>query len=360
MRETDLVARLGGDEFVIVQSAMSHPRQADPLAKRIIETIGAPFDIDGHSIVVGASIGIAVGPNDGEEPDQLLKAADMALYKAKAEGRGTFRYFEPELDRRMRQRRALEVELRQALANHELDVHYQALVDLRSNDISGFEALVRWTHPTRGPVPPSEFIPVAEEIGLINQIGLWVLRTACAEAMNWPGDLKVAVNLSPVQFRSHSLVLDVLSALTEAGLPAERLELEITETAMLKDTKATLSVLHRLRQLGVRISMDDFGTGYSSLNHVRDFPFDRIKIDQCFIRSLGETGDSAAIVRAITGLAASLNVSTTAEGVETQAQLNFVRQEGCAEAQGYLFSAPLPARELGSLLSGSLRQRAAA
>jgi predicted signal transduction protein with EAL and GGDEF domain len=293
---------------------------------------------------------IAVAPHDGEDPDRLLKNADMALYRAKEDGRGIYCFFEPSMDAKMQARRALELDLRKALALGEFEVFYQPLVDLRSDEISGFEALLRWRHPARGLVPPAEFISLTEEIGLINPIGAWVLKQACREAARWPDDIKVAVNLSPVQFKSGTIVLDVISALGESGLPARRLELEITEAVLLQDTDATVSTLTQLRDLGAHVSMDDFGTGYSSLGYLRKFPFDKIKIDRSFIHDMAEKPDSVAIVRAVAGLGSTLGITTTAEGVETEDQLAQLRAEGCTEVQGYLFSEPKPASELPGLL----------
>jgi diguanylate cyclase (GGDEF)-like protein len=347
---TDIVARLGGDEFAIVQMSVDQPVGATTLAARLIREISETYVVQGHQIVIGASVGIAVAPNDGTDPDRLLKNADLALYRAKEDGRGTYRFFEAGMDAKMQARRRLEVELRKALALGEFEVFYQPLVNLKTNRVGGFEALLRWRSPGRGLVPPGEFIPLAEEIGLINAIGAWVLKQACTEAAGWPDEIKVAVNLSPVQFKRGTVVLDVIAALGASGLPAHRLELEITETVLLQDTEATLSILNQLRALGARISMDDFGTGYSSLSYLRKFPFDKIKIDQSFIRDLSDQPDSVAIVRAIAGLGSTLGIATTAEGVETDEQLEKVRAEGCTEVQGYLFSKPRPANELGALL----------
>jgi len=349
VRETDTVARLGGDEFAIVQSSVEQPRDATTLAQRLTQVLSAPYMLDGHQVVIGTSIGIAVVPGDGDDPHELLKNADLALYRAKDEGRGRFRCFEPEMDARMQARRALELELRRALLVGEFEVFYQPLVKLRTNKVSCFEALVRWRHPERGLVPPSDFIPLAEEIGLILPLGEWVLRQACMDAMTWPEDVKVAVNLSPVQFTSRSLVADVAEALTDSGLAPERLELEITETVMLKDTEATLVILHQLKALGVRIAMDDFGTGYSSLSYLRRFPFDKVKIDRSFIEGLGLGGDCDTIVAAVTAMCNTLGMVTVAEGVETQDQLQMLRGGQCSEVQGYLFSQPRPAAEVMQL-----------
>ena len=357
----DTVARLGGDEFAIIQRG-AELRQSSELAQCLIETLSAPYDIDGHQVVIGCSVGIAIAPNDGDDPVALLKAADLALYRAKTNGRGTFQFYEAEMDARLQARRVLELDLRNALANEEFEVYYQPQINLDRNRISGFEALLRWNHPERGIVSPAVFIPVAEEIGLIGRIGAWVLKAACSEAMTWPDDIKVAVNLSPAQFKSRTLILDVTSALGVSGLRASRLELEITESVMLQDTEAVLMTLRQIQDLGVRISMDDFGTGYSSLSYLRKFPFDKIKIDQSFVRDLSERADSAAIVKAVATMSASLGMDTTAEGVETLEQLERVRLEGCTEVQGYFYSKPRPAREVPDLiasLSGAAPDRAA-
>ena len=350
VRDTDTVARLGGDEFAVVQVGGAQPVAATVLAQQLIETIAEPYEIEGHSVVIGTSAGIALAPNDGSDPDELLKNADMALYRAKAEGRGTYRFFEAKMDADMQARRLLEMDLRGALARNEFEVFYQPLVDLHSAALNGFEALLRWRHPARGLVSPAEFIPLAEEIGLISPIGAWVLKQACSDAAGWPSHLTVAVNLSPVQFRSKALVLDVVAALGASGLAASRLELEITEAVMLQDTEATLATLAQLKALGARISMDDFGTGYSSLSYLRKFPFDKIKIDQSFIRDLSSRPESLAIVRAVAGLGSTLGISTTAEGVETLGQLRAVRAEGCTQVQGFLLGRPKPASSIPALL----------
>jgi diguanylate cyclase (GGDEF)-like protein len=350
LHETDTVARLGGDEFAIVQVSGAQPVAATVLAQHLIETLAEPFEVEGHSVVIGTSIGMALAPNDGSDPDELLKNADMALYRAKAEGRGTYRFFEAKMDADMQARRLLEVDLRGALARNEFEVHYQALVDLASAKLNGFEALLRWRHPQRGLVSPAQFIPLAEEIGIIAPIGAWVLRQACTDAAGWPGELTVAVNLSPVQFKSKTLSLDVVAALGASGLPARRLELEITEAVMLQDTETTLATLNELKALGARISMDDFGTGYSSLSYLRKFPFDKIKIDQSFIRDLASRPESLAIVRAVAGLGSTLGIATTAEGVETMEQLRAVRAEGCTQVQGFLLGRPKPASLIPAML----------
>jgi diguanylate cyclase (GGDEF)-like protein len=351
IRETDFVARLGGDEFAILQADACQPTDATALANRLVEEISAPYELGGHQVVVGLSIGIALAPNDGMDPDELLRNADMALYRAKADGRGLYRFFEPAMDARMQARRSLEIELRKAITNGEFELFYQPLVDVQTEQVTGFEALLRWQHPLRGMIPPSEFITVAEETGLIVPLGEWVLRQACAEAVTWPSDVKIAVNLSPNQFKSKTLLLTVVSALAAAGLSPRRLELEITESVLLQDSEATLALLLELRGLGVRISMDDFGTGYSSLSYLRKFPFDKIKIDQSFIRDMSDHDDSLAIVRAVVAMGSGLCIGTTAEGVETARQFDQLKLEGCTEVQGYLFSPPRPAAEVKELLA---------
>jgi diguanylate cyclase (GGDEF)-like protein/PAS domain S-box-containing protein len=354
IRETDTVARMGGDEFVILQSAPGQPVEATALATRIVEALSAPFVVKDHQMVVGASVGIALSPGDGTEPEQLLKNADIALYRAKSEGRGTYRFFEKGMDVRMQARRALEMDLRKALVNGEFELYYQPIHDLGRNELCGFEALLRWIHPQRGMVSPAEIIPLAEETGFIVPIGEWVLREACAEADKWPPHLKVAVNLSPKQFKSRNLVQAVVNAIVASGLNPGRLELEITETALLSDSAATLETLRKLQNFGVRIALDDFGTGYSSLSYLRSFPFNKIKIDQSFINGLSDGSEEAvAIVRAVTQMGLSLGMSTTAEGVETASQLDIVRAEGCTEVQGYLFSSPQPAREIARMIAAA-------
>ena len=317
------------------------------MASRLIEVIGAPYELNGHQTVIGTSVGIAVAPDDGANPETLLAQADMALYRSKDDGRGTFRFFEQEMNTRAHARRELERDLRLALANGGFELNYQPLVNLEREEVSGFEALLRWRHPERGMISPGDFIPLAEETGLIVPIGEWVLREACAEAATWPDHIKIAVNLSPVQFKSRKLVEMVFNAVAAAGLAAQRLELEITESVLLQDSEATLATLRQLHDFGVRIAMDDFGTGYSSLSYLQRFPFDTIKIDRCFIANLSESDDSGlAIVRAISGLGRALGLAITAEGVETQQQLETVRLEGCTEMQGYIFSAAKPAGEI--------------
>ena len=350
VRGNNLAARLGGDEFAVILPSDVSPNEASDFAARLIKVLSATYDIDGNELVIGASIGIALSPGDGESSEELMRNADLALYRAKEDGRGVHRFFEREMDRQAQKRRDMELDLRRALANGEFELHYQPLVHVASDSISGFESLLRWRHPDKGMISPADFIPVAEDIGLIVAIGEWVLREACAEAMKWPADIKVAVNLSPVQFRSRNLVQVVISALAQSGLSPGRLELEITESVFLAETETNLAILHQLRELGVSISMDDFGTGYSSLSYLRSFPFDKIKIDRSFVKDLAKRSDSVAIVRAISGLGRSLNITTTAEGVETMDQLDWLRAEGCNEVQGFLFSAARPASEIEQLL----------
>jgi len=359
VREADTVARVGGDEFAIIHTGIEQPNDAAMLARRICEAVKAPCELHGHAVIVDTSIGIALAPGDGTDPTELLKNADMALYRAKADGRGTYRFFEPAMDARMKARRTLELALRVALANGEFELHYQPLVSLDDRRITCCEALIRWQHPERGLIPPAEFIPLAEEIGLIVPLGEWVLRQACADAMAWPGDVKVAVNLSPIQVMNQNLVAVIVGALAAAGLPASRLEVEITESVLMQNSETTLATLHRLRELGVKISMDDFGTGYSSLSYLRSFPFDKIKIDRCFISGLATGDDSVAIVLAIAGLAKHLGIATTAEGVETRQQLQQVKALGCSEIQGFLFSAPRPIDEVTQLLRSRVDRDAA-
>jgi diguanylate cyclase (GGDEF)-like protein/PAS domain S-box-containing protein len=351
VRASDTVARMGGDEFVVVQAEAERPNETAALAQRICESLRAPFDLNGNVVVVQASVGIAMAPDDGGEPNELLKNADIALYGIKSDGRGSYRFFEPEMDARMKARRELELALRSALVEGRFELLYQPLVSLKDNRVTCCEALLRWNHPERGVVSPAEFIPVAEEIGVIVTIGEWVMRKACADAARWPADVKVAVNLSPIQVMNPNLVSMVVGALASASLPANRLEVEITESVLLQNCEATLNALHNLRGLGVSISMDDFGTGFSSLSSLRSFPFSKIKIDRCFINGLSEEEDSLAIVRAVSGLAKNLGMITTAEGVETERQMEQVRALGCTEMQGYLFSPPVKAQDLWPLFS---------
>jgi diguanylate cyclase (GGDEF)-like protein len=361
VREVDTVARVGGDEFAIIHTGIDHPNDAAILARRICEAVREPCELHGHAVMADTSIGVALAPGDGNDPTELLKNADMALYRAKADGRGTYRFFEPAMDDAdIKMRRNLELALRMALTNGEFELHYQPLVNLDDRRITSCEALIRWQHPERGLIQPAEFIPVAEEIGLIVPLGEWVLRQACADAMKWPADIKVAVNLSPIQVMNQNLVAVVVGALAAAGLPASRLEVEITESVLMQNSEATLATLHRLRALGVRISMDDFGTGYSSLSYLRSFPFDKIKIDRCFISGLATGDDSVAIVLAIAGLAKHLGIATTAEGVETKQQLQQVKALGCSEMQGFLFSPPRRLDEVTQMFRARLEKDTAA
>jgi diguanylate cyclase (GGDEF)-like protein/PAS domain S-box-containing protein len=355
VREADIVARLGGDEFAIVQVEFERPHDAISLATRLIDAMSAPYQLDGHQVVAGASIGIAIAPGDGTAPDQLVKNADLALYRCKADGGNVYRFFEAQMDALMRERRALELDLRKALMNGEFALNYQPIVNLKTGRVTACEALIRWHQPERGLVPPLEFIPIAEETGLIVPIGEWVLERACTDAVEWPDEIAVAVNVSPVQFKTGDFFQVVARTLEKSCMPARRLELEITESVLMHDSNAALALLHKLKNLGVAIAMDDFGTGYSSLGYLRSFPFDRIKIDQSFIRDLPMSKESLAILRAVVGLGSSLNIVTTAEGVETQDQLEILRTEGCADVQGYFFSPPKGAAETKSLL-GSLSE----
>jgi diguanylate cyclase (GGDEF)-like protein len=347
----DMVARLGGDEFAIVKAGTRDVAELTALAEQILKALRAPVNYNGQEIPTDASIGIAIAPDHGDNLDDLLKRADLAMYAAKSEGRRTFRVFAPAYDAKARLRRQLEFDLRQALARGEFEVHYQPLVDLAANVVTGCEALLRWHHPERGMVSPADFIPVAEETGLIGEIGEWVLRQACTEAASWPGDIHIAVNVSPVQFRSRTLALKVAAALAESGLAPGRLELEITETVLIRDDQEALTILQQLRELGVRIALDDFGTGYSSLSYLHRFPFDKIKIDRSFICDIGQSEDSSPIVQAVVHMAAARHMATTAEGVETEAQRAVLLQLGCSQMQGWLFSPAVPAAKLKQLLS---------
>ncbi len=346
VRESDTVARLGGDEFAVIQTGPKEDGDAVVLAKRLIHALGQPYLLGGHQVISGCSVGMTMAPKDGTEVDDLLKKADMALYRAKDDKTLRYSFFEPELDTRMENRRALERDLRQALLRDELRLHYQPLVDGRTGKVTSYEALIRWQHPTRGMVSPADFIPMAEESGLIVPIGEWVVRTACEEAATWADEVKVAVNLSPAQFKSGRLPEMIGDALSHSGLSADRLELEITETVLLQNSETTLQALHRLRDLGVRIALDDFGTGYSSLSYLRSFPFDKLKIDRSFVQDLPESHSARAIVQAIAALGASFNMAITAEGVEKLEQMDYLRGEGCNEFQGFYLSKPKPKEEL--------------
>jgi diguanylate cyclase (GGDEF)-like protein len=355
VRHGDLVARLGGDEFAIIQANVRDQAQTETLAERIVETVSKPYEIDGNRVDIGTSIGMTMAPRDGQDADQLMKNADLALYRTKSQGRNGYSFFETEMNDQIQVRRTLEVDLRKAIDQEELELYYQPIISLETQAITGFEALLRWQHPGRGLIPPSEFIALAEEIGLISEIGAWTLQEACNQAARWPVPVKLAVNLSPLQIR-RNLTETVLHALAASGLPPERLELEITESVLLQDSQNTLSVLHQLRQLGVRIAMDDFGTGYCSLSYLRSFPFDKIKIDQAFIAGIEYTDESRAIVATVVGLADSLGMATVAEGIETFEQLRVVRECGCDEGQGFVFSRAVPAGQVAKFLKEGWQQ----
>jgi len=345
------VARLGGDEFAIVQTGIATDDDVTDLVMSVYDAIRTPFECLGHQLTTDASIGIAIAPEHGVDLEQILKNADLAMYAAKSAGRRTWRFFDPDMDAQARARRSLEVDLRQAVTHGELEVYYQPCVSLQDGRITGCEALVRWRHPERGMVSPAEFIPIAEETGLINEIGEWVLSTACAEAATWPNDIRLAVNVSPVQFKSATLALKITAALAASGLSAGRLDLEITEAVLIRDDETALAILHQLRAIGVRIALDDFGTGYSSLSYLQRFPFDKIKIDRCFVDGLDGANGSSSIVQAVVNIAAARRMTTTAEGVETEAQRQMLRMLGCSEMQGYLFSAARPAAQIKALLA---------
>lgn len=346
----DLLARVGGDEFVILQIKGEQPHAAETLARKVIEIVGRTYLVHGHSVQVGASVGIALVAADGNSPDELIKNADLALFKAKSSGRGTFRFFTDAMDREIQARRALEIDLRRALAMKEFSLVYQPQFEIEGKLLVGFEALIRWSTPDRGSVSPAVFIPLAEEIGLIDALGEWVLRTACKDAAGWTAPLSISVNLSPLQFKNPKLVESILSALAASGLAPSRLDLEITEGALIDNTDVVVAMLRQLKELGVKVSIDDFGTGYSSLSYLQKFPFDKIKIDQSFIRSMENSHDSAAIVRAVTALGRSLGMTTIAEGVETEAQLQQIAEEGCRQVQGYLTGRPLSGVDAAALV----------
>jgi diguanylate cyclase (GGDEF)-like protein len=350
VREVDTVARVGSDEFGVI-AAVAGPERADQLADRISAAIATPHIINGQHVTLSSSTGIALAPNDGIEPDNLIRNAQLALIRARSGGHGKRCFFEADMNTRAQTRRLLESDLRNALSAGQFELFYQPLFGLAGTAVSGCEALLRWRHPERGLVSPAEFIPLAEEIGLIVPLGAWVLRQACMEAAGWPNGLRVAVNVSTIQFRSRGLVETVIAALAESGLAADRLELEITESVLLSDDSATLDMLHTLRRIGVRISLDDFGTGYSSLSYLRTFPFDKIKIDRSFLQDLCSNQATMVIVSALINLATGLGMMVTAEGVETQAQLDWLRSAGCTEAQGYLISRPLSTENLRSFVS---------
>jgi diguanylate cyclase (GGDEF)-like protein/PAS domain S-box-containing protein len=348
--ETDVAARLVGDEFAIIQTAISGPTDVIDLITQIHKAIKEPCEIGGHQLLTDVSIGIAIAPDNGTDPDQLLKNADLAMCGAKTDGRGSYRFFEPGMDARIKARHALEFDLREAIRNGGFDLYYQPFLSLRDNTITGCEALLRWRHSERGMISPTEFIPIAEGTGLITILGEWVLRTACAQAVTWPNNINVAVNVSPVQFKNGNFVQMVINALGASRLPARRLELEITEAVLIHDDEAALAMLHQLRGLGVRIALDDFGTGYSSLSYLQRLPFDKIKIDRSFINDVAESEGSRSIVKAVVSIATTRNITTTAEGVETEQQMKLLRRLGCTEMQGYLFSPAIPAAKIRELL----------
>lgn len=350
IRQNDIVARIGGDEFAITQPDAPQPAAATALALRLVDLIGRAYAVNGHVLHIGASVGVAIAPDDSVDPDILLKNADLALYRAKGEGRGRYCFFESGMDARMQARRTTEIELRRAMALKELRVVYQPQLHLGTNAVIGFEALVRWQHPTRGVMTAAEFVPLAEEVGVLGVIGEWVLRTACKEAALWPVPVKIAVNLSAMQFRGGKLVETVASILAQTNLPASRLELEITEGSLLSNTDHNIGVLNGLRRLGVTVALDDFGTGYSSLGYLQSFRFDRLKIDRCFVHDIESEADKRAIFRAVISLAGALGIKTIAEGIETEAELACVRAEGCEEGQGYLTGRPLSAEAAMELL----------
>ncbi len=355
----DFVARLGGDEFAVFRPGVENRGDVLPLVNKIQDAIRRPAECLGHHVIVDASIGIALASNDMRDLDQLVKNADLALYEAKSGGRRTYRFFEAAMQQRANARRTGEIELRKAILQGELEVHYQPIVDFKTEKMAGCEALIRWRHPTRGMISPASFIPVAEDTGLINEIGEWVLKSACTTAATWPAHATIAVNVSPVQFREPGFALKVVGALAASGLAANRLELEVTETVLINDDETTLAALNELRALGVRIALDDFGTGYSSLSHLQRFPFDKIKIDRSFVRNVAWSKDSVAIVRAVVDIAGVRSITTTAEGVETVEQKEALRTLGCAQMQGYLFSAARPAAEIAALFAGTAKVVAA-
>ena len=359
VRDIDTVARVGGDEFAIIETGVAGPVDVAGLARRICDAIKAPYALHGHAVVLDTSIGIAIAPNDGTEANELLKNADMALYGAKTNGRGSYRFFEPAMDARMKARRALEIALRRALANGEFELHYQPLLRLHDNRVTCCEALLRWCHPERGMIPPSEFIPVAEEIGLIVPLGEWVLRKACADAARWPNDVKVAVNLSPIQVMNQNLVPVVIGA-SATGLAADRLEIEITESVLMQNTETTLGALHRLRELGVRISLDDFGTGYSSLSYLRSFPFDKIKIDRCFISGLADGDDLGGDRAGDRRPRQEPRHCDDRRRRRDQAAAATGQGAGRSEMQGFLFSPPRRIEDLLPLLRSRPEKKVAA
>jgi diguanylate cyclase (GGDEF)-like protein len=351
LRADDVLARLGGDEFAIVVRSIESRGGLESLANRLTEAVVQPYQINDYRIRSSVSIGIAVGPDDGENADDLLMAADLALYAVKGTNRGTWQFYHSSMNKDLADRRQIEVDLREAIERNELELHYQPIINLRHNAVSGFEALARWRHPVKGMVPPAVFIPVAEDSGLVVPLGEWALMEACRNAAQWPGDLKVAVNLSPVQFTAPNLFDTIEQTLAKTGLAPHRLELEITERIFMEDSENTLAMLRRIKELGVRIAMDDFGTGYSSLSYLRSFPFDKIKVDRAFVSDLSEHNEHVVIVQAVVSIARALGMTTTAEGVETEAQQQFLAALGCDEVQGYLFSAPVPVERISEFFT---------
>jgi len=351
VRETDFVARFAGDEFVVLQSPVKRSEETESLARRIVEVLSEGYDLEGHAVVIGASVGIAMAPQDGTDADSLLKNADMALYRSKSEGRGAWRFFEREMDVKAQARRSLEADLRNALVNDCFEVYYQPLINLKTKRISTCEALLRWPHPERGMISPAEFIPIAEETGLIVELGDWVLRRACGECRKWPSEVRVAVNLSPIQFRRANVIQTVQKALDASGLPANRLELEITESVLIQDTDGTRAALRQLKELGVRISLDDFGTGYSSLSYLHSFPLDKVKIDRSFLQGIGASERSQTLLYGVARLSAQLGLAVAVEGVETEEELAIIgRGPGVDEVQGFLFGPAIPSRAIRKLL----------
>lgn len=356
VEQTDIIARLGDVEFVVVRPGMHRSEDLLGLARKIIDSVGGPYDLEGAHADIGVNIGLALAPRDGQSADELIKAAGLALYRAKTNGRGSYVQYEPGMDAHLKARQKMKIALRRALANGELEVHYQPLIKLQTGQITSCEALVRWTDPDRGPVSPAEFIPIAEETGLIDSLGEWILRQACTEVAKWPPHVSVAVNLSPLQFRDRRLATTVADILRETGLNASRLQLEITESVLLDESERNLLVLQAIRQLGVKIAMDDFGTGYSSLRYLRTFPFDKIKVDRSFVSDLPTGKESLAIIRAVAAIGRALRITTTAEGVDTQAQFDVIRAEGFDEVQGYLVAHPLPAKQVLSVIERRSRK----
>ncbi len=358
VRKMDTVARLSGDEFAVIQPQISRPDEPAALAARIVRALAEPFEVEGHNLVIGVSAGITMSCEERRTAEGLLRAADVAMYRSKSDGRATYTFFEPDMDAQLRERRDLEKALREALDNDQLEVHYQPLFTVQAQRLKGFEALIRWTHPTRGNIPPGDFIPIAEDIGLIPQIGEWVLAKACQAAATWPEELRVAVNVSPVQFKDLDLAERFKAIVVQSGLAPDRLEIEITESVIMANTEVVLKILNELKDIGIRIAMDDFGTGYSSLSYLKKFPFDKIKIDRSFVSDLDSNAEDAAIVRAVIAMGQSLGMVTLAEGVESSAQLSQLDAEGCQEAQGFLLGQPMPEADAAKLVASHRVDRA--